>query len=96
MKIVLSAVCVAVLATSAGARICAPRQDVVEFLHTQFNETQVAYGISTVGNRTATVEVFVSEGGSFTIVSTAPTGISCALLAGHDMSFPALKSGVAQ
>lgn len=66
-------------ATSEGS-ICAPRDDLVSQLGSQFNESQKAIGL--LGQR-AVMEVFTSDHGSWTILTTDIDGNSCIVAAGE-------------
>lgn len=60
--------------------ICGPRADVVEQLGMQFAESQKAVGL--LGDE-AVMEVFVSDHGSWTILTTDVKGVSCLMAAGE-------------
>lgn len=66
-------------ATSEG-NVCAPRDDLVAQLGTQFNESQKAVGL--LGEQ-AVMEVFASDQGSWTILTTDINGESCIVAAGE-------------
>ncbi|MDZ5699352.1 MULTISPECIES: hypothetical protein [Phyllobacteriaceae] len=66
-------------ATSESS-ICAPREDLVSQLGNQFNESQKAIGL--LGDR-AVMEVFTSDQGSWTILTTDIEGNSCIVAAGE-------------
>lgn len=66
-------------ATSENS-VCAPRDDVVAQLNTQFNENQKALGL--LGEQ-AVLEVYASEQGSWTILTTDINGTSCIIAAGE-------------
>ncbi len=59
---------------------CGDRSMIVERLDTGYSEKPVAMGLSVNG---AIVEVFASQNGSFTIVTTRPSGLSCILVTGE-------------
>lgn len=60
---------------------CGPRENVVERLANGYGETRQSVGI---GSNNAMVEVFASnETGSWTILVTMPTGISCLVASGQ-------------
>lgn len=68
-------------AAAQSARNCAPRAVVVERLATGFGETRQSVGL---GSNNAMVEVFASpETGSWTILVTVPSGISCLVASGQ-------------
>lgn len=60
--------------------VCAPREDLVAQLDTQFAESQKAIGL--LGEQ-AVMEVFASDQGSWTILSTDTDGTSCIIAAGE-------------
>jgi len=53
---------------------CGKRDDVVRMLRQRFGESPVAHGLSDSG---AVAEVFTSSSGTWTIVATAPNGMTC-------------------
>lgn len=61
-------------------QICGSRQDIVEQLGMQFAETQKAVGLL---GEDAMIEIFVSDQGSWTILTTDVNGISCMMAAGE-------------
>lgn len=66
--------------SSAERYLCDKRDSVVNELSGQFNERPVAVGLQ--GNGTL-LEVFASkETGSWTVLITLPTGVTCMTLAG--------------
>ncbi|MEP1765710.1 MAG: hypothetical protein ABJJ53_03495 [Sulfitobacter sp.] len=71
-------------ATQASAqpqRNCGPRENVVTRLAEGYGETRQSVGI---GANNAMVEVFASdETGSWTIIFTMPTGVSCLVASGQ-------------
>lgn len=78
------ATAIAALATGASAQSnCGPRESVVALLADSHRESPRAAG--TV-NGNIMMEVWASEGGSWTIFITGPDGISCMVAAGHDFS----------
>ncbi|WP_173933650.1 hypothetical protein [Chelativorans sp. Marseille-P2723] len=60
--------------------VCAPRDDLVAQLGSQYNEDQKAVGL--LGEQ-AVMEVFASEQGSWTILTTDIHGTSCIVAAGE-------------
>ena len=70
----------AITETEPQADICGPRADVVAQLGGQFAESQKAIGL--LGEE-AVMEVFVSEHGSWTILTTDVQGVSCLVAAGE-------------
>ena len=71
------------LVGSANAEMqkaCADRAMIVERLNSGYSEEPVAMGLSVNGS---IVEVFASKDGSFTIIATKPSGVSCILVTGE-------------
>lgn len=65
----------------AQQRICAQRDQIVEQLDTRHNEDRVALGLQPDSN---VLEVFASdESGTWTIIVTAPNGVSCLVAVGE-------------
>ncbi|MEQ6250110.1 hypothetical protein ABMC89_14545 [Sulfitobacter sp. HNIBRBA3233] len=68
-------------ASAQGQRNCGPRDLVVERLASGYGETRQSIGLGS-GNRM--VEVFASDAtGSWTILVTLPTGLSCLVASGQ-------------
>ena len=63
----------------AISRPCDNRGDVLSALDGNFSEKPVSLGLSLDGR---VVEVLKSPGGTWTIIMTAPNGVSCLLIAG--------------
>lgn len=61
--------------------VCAKRNDLVSALVQQYGESLIGQGLAADGRL---VELFVSARGSFTIIVTAPSGISCLLSVGEN------------
>jgi hypothetical protein len=59
---------------------CGPRPKLLGYLSDKFSEQPVMLGLTSDGN---VLEVATSANGSWTIVVTLPTGISCAVAAGE-------------
>lgn len=75
MKALILATLLSLAAGPAAAQTaCAPRDILVERLLDRYAETAVAIGLTSTG---FALEVYTSETGSFTIVQTAPSGVSC-------------------
>jgi hypothetical protein len=69
------------LAGSAQAQqVCATRADLVKMLGEKYKEQPSGQGL--VGDR-AMLEVYVSDNGTFTIVSSYPNGVACIIAAGN-------------
>ena len=58
---------------------CDYRSDVLSVLDGNFSEKPVSLGLSHDGR---VIEVLKSPGGTWTIIMTAPNGVSCLLIAG--------------
>ena len=84
---------VAALAPPAYAMSCAPRDDMVERLETQFKETLTARGLQ---NANALIEIFASpETGSYTVLLSRADGISCIVSSGtHWLTTKPVPAGV--
>lgn len=81
----LTALAAVVLFTGAErattqSNVCAPREDLIAQLGNQFNERQRAVGL--LGEQ-AVMEVFASDQGTWTILTTDTSGTSCILAAGE-------------
>lgn len=75
----------AAIAPPVSADNCAPRGIITERLSVQYNETLNAGGLQT-GRQTGTIlEIWTSsETGTFTVLITHPTGVSCVVATGED------------
>ena len=84
MRAVIFAVLAAFFAAPAMAQIannCAPREIMIERLASGFGETRQSIGLGAQGS---VVEVFASlETGTWTIVVTAPSGVTCMAAVGR-------------
>lgn len=58
---------------------CAKREDLLKVLGVKYSEKLANTGVTAVGHL---VEVFVSDKGTWTVVSSQPSGLSCILAAG--------------
>ncbi len=63
--------------------VCAPRDTIVEKLTTQFKETRRSYGLQ---GAAAVFEIYASEKGTWTMIMTQTTGVTCVLAAGDAWS----------
>lgn len=61
--------------------VCGERGEVASKLEKGHSETPVSMGLASNG---AVIEVFASDKGTFTIIMTLPTGMSCLMAAGED------------
>ena len=59
---------------------CAPHEEVVKVLNAKFQESQRAVGLI---NEKAMMEVFISTQGTWTMVVTNESGMSCVMAAGE-------------
>lgn len=87
-------------ATASSAMNCAPRDSVVERLSSKFSEVMNARGFQQARSGGVVVEVWVSEtNGTFTILMTSATGISCVVASGthwfpqDDMNVASMPKG---
>ncbi len=69
----------AVSALPANARPCAPRDEIVRKLSTEFQQRQKAIGLTQAG---LLAELFVSADGTWTIIFSTPEGFSCVMETG--------------
>ena len=60
---------------------CAARGEVVKMLREHFGESPIAHGTAHTG---ATAEVFLGPKGTWSIVATAPNGLSCMVGSGEN------------
>lgn len=67
-------------AMAAEGQNCGPRTHFLSYLSENFSEAPIALGLTSDGN---VLEVAASKGGSWTILVTLPTGITCAVAAGE-------------
>ena len=81
-KSTLVVLCLAAFAAEAQAQLpCAKRDDLVKHLVGKYKEGPVNFGTANGKNL---VEIFASETGTFTIIATQPSGLSCIIAAGQD------------
>ncbi len=60
--------------------ICGERRDFIDQLKKQHDEKRAVFGLTSNGRL---IEVFVGPSGSWTILTSDPTGISCVLDSGE-------------
>jgi len=79
--------------SQSNSNVCAPRDDLVSQLDAQFQESQKAVGL--LGEQ-AVMEVFASDQGTWTILTTDTNGTSCIVAAGEgwDDNFRLVGEGV--
>ena len=70
-------------------QMCDDRAEVLSALDGNFSEKPVSLGLSLDGR---VVEVLKSPGGTWTIIMTAPNGVSCLLIAGKYWHNVAVKA----
>jgi hypothetical protein len=84
----------AVIAHPAAAQPrfnCAEHSKIVEFLGSHYSETLLAVGLI---NEAALLEVYVSKGGSWTMLVTNVSGRSCVIFAGQNWETVPVGPGV--
>jgi hypothetical protein len=75
----------------AQTALCGKRTAIVDALKTKYNETRQAMGI--VGTDSV-VELYISEAGTWTMLVTSASGLTCVMAAGHSWDgTPTLASG---
>ncbi|MEP4035111.1 hypothetical protein [Pseudophaeobacter sp.] len=88
----------AAIAPPAVAASCAPRDGVVERLQQAYSESLSAGGLQKSQTVDTVVEVWSStETGSFTVLVTHPSGISCIVASGQhyfEVATPAVLPGL--
>jgi hypothetical protein len=67
--------------TAAAQQVCAERIGVLKHLDKTHKEAPRALGLTSSGQ---VVELLVSEKGSWTLIVTAPSGLSCLIAAGEN------------
>ncbi len=70
-----------VFAQQANAAVCSERKKFTTYLAEKYKEIPTAIGL--VSN-TGMMEVYVSKRGTWSILMTAPNGISCLIAAGNN------------
>ncbi len=71
--------------------LCGERARIVERLRTAYGETRMGYGLQ---RGTSVVEIYASEKtGSWTILTTSPSGVACLVAAGQNWAPETLKVG---
>ena len=71
---------------------CVERSEFLKHLSSNYDEAPVAMGLTSTGR---VLEVVVSEAGSWTIIVTLPSGVSCGVASGESWEgvFPQLVDG---
>jgi hypothetical protein len=80
-RLVAAAVAWSLSAPVAAAIMCGPHELVTSMLAEEYQERREAIGLSEAG---LLMEVFVSPGGTWTILLTSPAGFACILAAGDN------------
>jgi hypothetical protein len=83
----LMAACIVLgpLATPVFAAQCGPRDAVVERLSSKYSEQLIGGGLQKTRTSESIMEVWASvETGTFTVLLTNPTGVTCIVAAGTD------------
>ncbi len=62
-------------------RLCGERGKVLTSLKDKYDEVPVSIGLTNTG---MVIEVLASDGGSFTILTTRPDGLTCLVSAGNN------------
>lgn len=65
---------------TAHTLTCGERRDFIDHLENHYDEKRAVYGLNSNGRL---IEVFVGPSGSWTILTSDPTGISCVLDSGE-------------
>ncbi len=65
---------------AAHAQTCAPRDEIVAQLASQYRESRQSIGIAA---NNAVIEVFASETGTWTLLATMPSGQACMIASGE-------------
>ncbi|EBA17044.1 lipoprotein, putative [Roseobacter sp. SK209-2-6] len=89
----------AAIAPPAFANNCAPREGLIEQLQDSYSESLSAAGLQNSQNTDTVIEVWSSDDtGTFTVLVTHPTGISCVVASGKnyfEVPRPKVLPGVA-
>jgi hypothetical protein len=67
-------------APAEAASLCGKREDFVKALTDKYHETTKAMGIT---GQTSLVEIYASKAGTWTILVTQPSGVTCIIAAGN-------------
>ncbi len=84
LTLALSAVAFAFTGTTvatAGPALCGKRIELIKVLKNRYNEERVMVGLSQ--KSTEAFEVFASEQGTWTVLMTMRTGLTCIMASGH-------------
>ncbi len=85
MRIIFALIVASTMFISASSvnaeQICVPRDKAVEQLGKQFEERMSGRGLAANGERM--IELFVSKKGSWTVLASEPSGLSCIMASGE-------------
>jgi hypothetical protein len=76
----VAAIAALTIGTAQAQQVCGPRSILVGKLKTELNERPEAAGLTHSGG---VIEILASQEGSWTVIMTAPNGLSCLLAAGE-------------
>lgn len=76
---------------SAGPALCGKRADLIKVLKKRYQEDRVAVGLSQ--KSTEAFEVFASSKGTWTVLMTTKTGVTCIMASGHSWKDVAALAG---
>ncbi len=79
--LILAALAVLMSAPAQAQQVCTMRTDLIKMLNEKYLEQAIGQGL--IGER-AMLEVYVSEKGTFTVVSSFPNGVACIIAAGNN------------
>ena len=69
------------VASATAVRVCGERLKMTKFLTGKYQESPRAVGVSSTGK--TVLEVYTSSEGSWTLLMTTTTGVTCIMGAGH-------------
>lgn len=88
LRAIIYAVIISILPVSAQ-QVCAARSEIVDMLTNKYKEQVIGRGVA----GRSVLEIWVSEKGSFTLVTNSPNGVACLIGAGVDWQTEVLKKG---
>lgn len=65
----------------ASPKVCGDREKLAGYLKTKYSENPNALGVSAAGK--SVMEIYTSEKGTWTVLLTTTSGLSCIMAAGH-------------
>jgi hypothetical protein len=86
----LSAIVALIIASPAVAAECGPRDQVIELLSQGYAEQPVARGMRSNGTM---AELWLSPGGSWTVLISSPAGVACVAFSGDQMDLLPIVRG---